>query len=173
MFLNVVLLIVGLSILVAGGEFLVRGSTNIAYKLKLTPLVVGLTIVAFGTSAPELIVSLNSALTGKFGIAIGNVVGSNICNLTLVMGTTAMFCPIIVSKNSIKIDWVVTFGSCLLLFFFVSSDGVLNHFEGVILFLILVIYTYFLLETSRKETAEKEASGEVEEIDEEVEEALK
>lgn len=176
-FLSSVFLVVGLVILIFGGDFLVRGATNIAYKAKLSPLVVGLTIVAFGTSAPELVVSLTSALGGKPGIAMGNVVGSNICNLTLVMGATAIFYPIHVKANSIKIDWIVTFGSSFLLYFFVSNDSSLQHFEGIILFLIVIIYTYFLIETSRRETMDGEAalaaSKEHHEIDKEVEEALK
>lgn len=175
--LNSVFLIVGLIILIVGGDFLVRGATNIAYKAKLSPLVVGLTIVAFGTSAPELVVSLTSALAGKPGIAMGNVVGSNICNLSLVLGATAVFYPIHVNNNSVKIDWVVTFGSSFLLYFFVSNDSSLEHFEGIILFLIVIIYTYFLIETSRRETMNNEAalkaSSEHQHLDEEVEEALK
>lgn len=175
--LNSVFLIVGLIILIVGGDILVRGATNIAYKAKLSPLVVGLTIVAFGTSAPELVVSLTSALAGKPGIAMGNVVGSNICNLSLVLGATAVFYPIHVNNNSVKIDWVVTFGSSFLLYFFVSNDSSLEHFEGIILFLIVIIYTYFLIETSRRETMNNEAalkaSSEHQHLDEEVEEALK
>lgn len=175
--LNSIFLIVGLIILIVGGDLLVRGATNIAYKAKLSPLVVGLTIVAFGTSAPELVVSLTSALAGKPGIAMGNVVGSNICNLSLVLGATAVFYPIHVNNNSVKIDWVVTFGSSFLLYFFVSNDSSLEHFEGIILFLIVIIYTYFLIETSRRETMNNEAalkaSSEHQHLDEEVEEALK
>ena len=188
-FLEIVLLIVGLVILIFAGDFLVRGAANIAYKAKLSPLVVGLTIVAFGTSAPELVVSLNSVFKGAPDLAMGNVIGSNICNLTLVMGATALVYPIFVKTASIKIDWIITFGSGLLLYFFVSesemaitTDGgqsevhLLKRFEGIILFLILIIYTYFLIETSRKEAFEREAQGlpiADEEDMEEVEKALK
>lgn len=149
--LNVLLLIVGLIVLVFGGDFLVRGATNIAYKAKVSPLVVGLTIVAFGTSAPELVVSLSSVYENP-GICIGNVVGSNICNLSLVMGATAIFFPIAIKIDVVKIDWGVTIGSALLLFFFVSADGWLTPFEGFILFLIFIIYTYFLIETSIRDS---------------------
>ena len=165
--LSVLLLILGLVILIFSGDALVRGATNIAYKMKLSPLVVGLTIVAFGTSAPELIVSLKSVLSGKASLGMGNVVGSNICNLSLVLGSTALVYPIFVKNASVKIDWIVAFGSSLLLFFFIGAERnhaneimhLLNRFEGIILFLILVIYTYFLIENSRKEVMEKEAAG--------------
>lgn len=142
-------------VLVVGGELLVRGAANLAYSIHISPMVVGLTIVAFGTSAPELLISLKSALAGSDAISIGNVVGSNICNLGLVMGITAMFYPIFVSTNSIKVDWLMTMGSALLLYFFISKDMAVNHFEGVIFVLILAIYTYFLIEMSRRETREK------------------
>lgn len=142
-------------VLVVGGELLVRGASNLAYSIHISPMVVGLTIVAFGTSAPELLISLKSALAGSDAISIGNVVGSNICNLGLVMGITAMFYPIFVSTNSIKVDWLMTMGSALLLYFFISKDMAVNHFEGVIFVLILAIYTYFLIEMSRRETREK------------------
>lgn len=185
--LQILLLVVGLVILIFAGDFLVRGAANIAYKAKLSPLVVGLTIVAFGTSAPELVVSLSSVYNNAPDIAMGNVIGSNICNLTLVMGATALVYPIYVTTASIKIDWIITFGSGLLLYFFVSESEMvvvngeelhlhlLKRFEGIILFLILIIYTYFLIETSRKEAFEKEAKGlpiADEEDMEEVEKAL-
>lgn len=148
-------LIGGLILLVLGGDWLVRGAENIAYSFKITPMVVGLTIVAFGTSAPELLVSLKSAFDGSSEIAMGNVVGSNICNLGLVMGLTALFYPLNIQESSIKVDWMMALGSALLMYFFVSRDFSLTQFEGIILVLILCIYTYFLIEMSRKETMEK------------------
>ena len=158
--INVLLLLLGLVVLIVGGEILVRGATNIAYSLKISPLVVGLTVVAFGTSAPELIVNISSAVNNMPELALANIVGSNICNLALVLGITAFIYPIAVDEKSIKIDWVLTMGSALLLQFFVSKDYTLSRFEGIILFLILIIYTYFLIEMSRRETMEKIASGE-------------
>lgn len=153
------LLIAGLVILIAGGEFLVRGASNIAYSLRISPLVVGLTIVAFGTSAPELLISTTSAIQGETGLAMGNVVGSNICNLSLVLGITALFYPIVVSDNSIKVDWLVTMGASLCLFFFVNEDQTLVRYEGVIFIVSLIVYTYFLIEMSRKETKERISQG--------------
>ena len=138
-----------------GGDFLVRGASNLAYSIQISPLVVGLTVVAFGTSAPELLVSLQAALDGHPDISMGNIVGSNICNLTLVLGATATFYPILVHENSKKIDWPMAMGSSALLYFFVSYDHVVQRFEGIIFVLILAIYTYFLIEMSRRETLER------------------
>ena len=153
--INLSLLAAGLVILIFGGDFLVRGATSIAYSFQLSPLVVGLTVVAFGTSAPELVVNISAAMYGKDSLALGNIVGSNICNLALVLGITALIYPIKVDEKSIKIDWVLTMGSALLLQFFVAKDYTLSRFEGIILFFILIIYTYFLIQMSRRETKEK------------------
>lgn len=163
----ILLILGGLGILIAGGELLVRGASRIAFSFQISPLVVGLTIVAFGTSAPELLISVVSALDGQTGVAMGNIVGSNICNLTLVLGVTAVFYPIVVSDNSIKIDWLMAMGSALLLYFFVNEDKQVERFEGVIFIVCLIIYTYFLIEMSRKETREKmslEQNVDIEEI---------
>lgn len=155
MWIEIGLLILGLVLLVVGGDFLVRGASNLAYSIQISPLVVGLTVVAFGTSAPELLVSLQAALDGHPDISMGNIVGSNICNLTLVLGATATFYPILVHENSKKIDWPMAMGSSALLYFFVSYDHVVQRFEGIIFVLILAIYTYFLIEMSRRETLER------------------
>lgn len=157
MWIEIGLLILGLVLLVIGGDFLVRGASNLAYSVQISPLVVGLTVVAFGTSAPELLVSLQAALDGSPDISMGNIIGSNICNLTLVLGATAVFYPILVHENSIKIDWPMAMGSSLLLYFFISHDHVVQRFEGIIFILILAIYTYFLIEMSRRETLERMA----------------
>ena len=155
MWIEIGLLILGLVLIVVGGDFLVRGASNLAYSIQISPLVVGLTVVAFGTSAPELLVSLQAALDGHPDISMGNIVGSNICNLTLVLGATATFYPILVHENSKKIDWPMAMGSSALLYFFVSYDHVVQRFEGIIFVLILAIYTYFLIEMSRRETLER------------------
>lgn len=162
MIIDLLWLVGGLVVLILGGEILVGGATNIAYYLNISPLVVGLTVVAFGTSAPEMIISVSSSLNGQDALALGNVVGSNICNLALVMGITALLYPIAVDEKSIKIDWVMTMGSALLLYFFVSKDFALNRFEGIIFLFIIIIYTYFLIGMSRKEMAEKQAESDEE-----------
>lgn len=164
----IALSIVGIIVLIFGGDFLVRGASNLAYKLMISPLVVGLTVVAFGTSAPELFISTWSALSGHSNLAIGNVIGSNICNLSLVLGITAMFYPILIKQSSVKIDWGLTIGSGLLLFFFISLDNHLGRMEGIIMLLILVIYTYALIQSSRKKNQQLAAEGKEVEHDEDV-----
>lgn len=147
------ILILGLIILILGGELLVRGSTSIALKAKISPLVVGLTIVAFGTSAPELLISIKAALAGSPDMTMGNVVGSNICNLALVLGVTALIAPINVNADSIKIDWPVAMGSSLLLYFVLKViNPSLGWVQGIVFILLLVIYTIYIVRKSRKET---------------------
>lgn len=153
MYINLIYLIVGLAVLILGGELLVRGASRIALSLKISPLVVGLTIVAFGTSAPELLTSIKSALEGSPDIAIGNVVGSNIANLSLILGITALVSPIPVQRNSIRIDWPIAMGSALLLYFFMW-DSYLKAYEGIMFLFILVLYTVFIVMKSRKEIKE-------------------
>jgi cation:H+ antiporter len=148
MLFNIGLLIIGLFTLIMGGDFLVRGASSIALRLHMTPLVVGLTIVAFGTSAPELLISLSAALDGSPDLAMGNVVGSNICNLALVLGVTILIGPIRVNADSIKIDWPVTMGSSVLLFF-VVRDNVLGIYEGIFFVSVLLTYTIFIIRKSR------------------------
>lgn len=152
---NIAFLLLGLIVLIVGGEFLVRGASKIAESLHISPLVVGLTVVAFGTSAPELFISVKAALSGSTEIAMGNVIGSNICNLALVLGVTAIIYPIVVRESSIKEDWIMTMGSSLLLYFFIAQDHVVQNFEGFVLFTIVVGYTYFLIDKARKSAKAK------------------
>ena len=158
LFIHLAWLLLGLVVLLVGGEFLVRGATNLAYSIKISPMVVGLTIVAFGTSAPELLISLQANLSGAAdgaALAMGNVIGSNICNLTLVMGVTCLFYPIYVQDSSIKTDWLVTIGSSIMLFFFASQNNYIDRYEGIIFVIGIAIYTYMLIDMSRKETKAK------------------
>lgn len=151
MIYTILVLLAGLVFLIVGGDFLVRGSSGIALRAKISPLVVGLTVVAFGTSAPELLVSVQSALSGNPDIAMGNVIGSNICNLALVLGVTAVILPIGINSNSIIIDWPVTMGASLLLFV-LTLDGWVNTWEGFLFVGLLIIYTVLIIRKSRKET---------------------
>ena len=151
MLATIALLFVGLVVLIAGGDYLVKGSSSIALRLHLSPLVVGLTIVAFGTSAPELLISIQSALRGSPDIAMGNVIGSNICNLALVLGITAIIHPVKVSSTSLRVDWPTTMGVSLLLYLFVK-EGYVNAYEGVLFIIILVIYSFLVIRKSRKDT---------------------
>ena len=143
-------IILGLILLVVGGELLVRGAVSLAATFKISPLVVGLTIVAFGTSAPELGVSVQAALTGNAGVAIGNVVGSNIINILLVLGASALVIPLIVSSQLIRLDVpLMIFASIAM--WAVASDGLVSRFEGIALFISLVIYIVFCIRKSRSE----------------------
>lgn len=126
-----------------------RGASSLALRLHMTPLVVGLTIVAFGTSVPELLISLSAALSGSPDLAMGNVVGSNICNLALVLGVTILIGPVRVGADSIKIDWPVTMGSSLLLFY-VVRDNSLGIYEGIFFISSLIAYTFFIIRRSRR-----------------------
>ncbi len=146
--MDYLLLIGGLAILIAGGEVLVRGAVGIALKFNLSPLVIGMTIVSFGTSAPELLVSLKAALEGHPEIAIGNIVGSNIANITLVLGITAMILPIPVKKNTLKIDWPIMMGVSVLFYLFILN-GVLNTWEGAIFVILLIFFVIYQLKSSK------------------------
>jgi len=155
---NTILLLVGLVTLIIGGDLLVRGASRIALRFKISPLVVGVTIVAFGTSAPELLISVQAALTGSPDITMGNVIGSNICNLALVLGVTSLIAPIPVNSDSIKIDWPMTMGSSLLLYF-VVREGLVDNYEGVVFLVILVLYIIFIIRRSRKNNIAIESLG--------------
>ncbi|MBD99257.1 MAG: hypothetical protein CMO34_05385 [Verrucomicrobia bacterium] len=143
-------LILGLVALIAGGEFLVRASIKLALRLKISALVIGMTVVSFGTSAPELLVSLEAALSGHPDVSIGAVIGSNISNLGLVLGITVIIFPIAVNKDSIKVDWPLMMLASILFYFF-ALDEQLVFYEGLVLFSILVLFTSWLMLRSRKE----------------------
>ena len=124
------LLIIGIVLLVVGGDFLVKGAIGIANKFNVSPLLIGVTIVSFGTSAPELFVSLQATLDGSPGIAIGNVVGSNIANIGLVLGLTICIKPIIINRKKYLTSWLIMLISSLMFFGF-TLDGEIGFFEGL------------------------------------------
>jgi cation:H+ antiporter len=132
----------GLVLLYYGAGWLVQGASTLARSLGLTPMVIGLTVVAFGTSTPELVVSLVSAVKGKSMIALGNVVGSNICNIALVLGLTAVFQPVTTNRVVVKRDipLMLAISAFLLL---LSFNSVIGRFEGVTLFCGIIAYTWF------------------------------
>lgn len=134
-------LLAGLALLVLGGEFLVRGSAALAVRIGLSPLLIGLTVVAFGTSAPELVVSLKAALSGKGGIAAGNVVGSNICNIALVLGVAGLIRPIAVHAQVLNRETPILIAITAGLVLFLS-DFQLSRLEGFILALGIVLYIF-------------------------------
>jgi cation:H+ antiporter len=136
-------IIIGLGALLLGGRFLVDGASAIASRLNLSAGLIGLTIVALGTSAPELLVSVTAALKGNSDIAMGNVVGSNISNLTLVMGITALVYPILLPRTVLRMDYPFTLTTSIL-FFIVAYNGIISFVEGIIfLFLFVFVNLYF------------------------------
>lgn len=148
-------LLLGITLLIIAGEVLVRGAVGIARKVKVSTLVIGMTVVSFGTSAPELFVSLDAALDGNAAIAVGNVVGSNIANLALVLAITALIFPLVVDRNSLIIDWPMMILSTALFWLF-CLDGVIVQWEGVVLFALLLTFVVFLITKSRRTHVENE-----------------
>lgn len=150
MLLDILILLVGLATLILGGDVLVRGASRVALRFRVSPLIIGLTIVAFSTSAPELLVSLNAALKDAPDFAMGNVVGSNISNLSLVLGIACLFGYIPIQRGTARRDWMVTMLASTLLFLF-ARDGRLDHTEGIIMFSCLIIYLLFLFRITKKD----------------------
>ncbi len=147
------LLFLGLVILLAGGKILVDGASGIAIKLGMSAGLIGLTIVAFGTSAPELLVSVNAALKGNSDIAIGNVIGSNIANIALVLGISGIFYPILIKRNHLKIDYLITLLATFL-FFGLSYNGVISGIEGIVMFTLFISFNVYLFKTSSNDDPE-------------------
>jgi cation:H+ antiporter len=148
-----VYLVAGLVLLVAGAEIFVRGASRLAALLGISPLVVGLTVVAYGTSLPELAVSLQAVLAGNSNISLGNAVGSNIANVLLILGLSAVVAPLVVSQQLVRLDVPIMIGISILLFFY-GLGGQIGRVEGLVLFAGVVAYTVFLVYQSRKETKE-------------------
>ncbi len=149
--MSVFYVIIGLILLVVGGEFLVRSSIGLSFKLSISKMVIGMTVVSFATSAPELLVSLQAALDGSPAIALNNVIGSNIANIGLVLGITAIIGPIAVSKDFYKLNWPVMMLFSLVLYYFLWNDNVLTQIEGIILLVGLAVFLFVLIRSARKE----------------------
>lgn len=146
--------ILGLALLVAGAEILIKGGSRFAALLGLSPLAIGLTVVAYGTSMPELVVSVKASLDGQAGIAVGNVVGSNIFNILLILGLSALVLPLKVTSKLIRVDVPIMIGvSCLLLA--MSLDAKIGIFEGIFLITGVVAYTFLAFKVSRHESKER------------------
>jgi cation:H+ antiporter len=139
---NLLLCIIGFVLLYYGAEWLVKGSSSLARNLGITPVVIGLTVVAFGTSTPELVVSVVSSIKGKSMIAVGNVVGSNICNMALVLGVSALFRPITCHDGVIQRDIPIMLGISFFLLL-ISLNSTIGRIEGLILFTGIIVYTVF------------------------------
>ncbi len=138
-------LLIGLVLLVVGGEYLVKASVGLSLKFQLSRIVIGMTVVSFATSLPELLVSIKAALDGSPELALGNVVGSNIANLALVLGSTAILTPIFIKRISYKYNIPGMLLLSGLLYFFLKNDHILSFTEGLILFILLILFIYILL----------------------------
>ena len=147
--LDYLLLVVGLTLLVIGGDVLVKGAVGLAEKLKVPALIIGLTIVAFGTSAPELFISIQAALAGASGIAIGNVVGSNIANVLLVMGLPALIAASRCDDAGIGRNIVVMIGFTIV-FMAILFDGVVSRAEGAVLLVLLALFLYDQMRSAKQ-----------------------
>ena len=148
--MTILFLIAGLILLVIGAEALVRGASKVAAAVGIPPLVIGLTVVAFGTSSPEMTVSVVSSLSGNVDIAIGNVVGSNIFNVLFILGSCALIVPLVVNQQLIKLDVPIMIGISLLTLA-LGWNGNISKIEGGLLFAGIVGYTAFLIRQSQRE----------------------
>ncbi len=153
-FMSILYILLGLTLLVVGGEFLVRASVALSFRLKLSKMVIGLTVVSFATSAPELLVSVQAALDGLSAISLGNVIGSNIANIGLVLGVTAVIAPLAIDKDFYKFNWPVMMLLSIGLYFLLKSNNELDATEGIGLLVALVIYLWILIRRSRKASKE-------------------
>lgn len=147
--MDYLLIVAGILLLLFGGDWLVKASIDIALRAKISLLVVGMTVVSFATSAPELLVSLKAAFEGHVDISFGNVIGSNIANIALILGLTAMIFPLAVSRKTIRVDfWVMILVTFILLLFI--YNGMLTFWESLILFILLIAYNVLQIRASRK-----------------------
>ncbi|MCU0319735.1 MAG: calcium/sodium antiporter [Flavobacteriales bacterium] len=152
------LTLVGLAVLVVGAEGMVRGAVDLALRARISPLVVGLTVVSMGTSAPELLVSLFAAIKGSSVIAVGNVVGSNIVNITFILGACILVLPLEVDRDAHRIHWPVMMVSSLLFWGLLQNDAI-TRLEGLLFVLLLAGYIVWMIRRSRKETAAHETAA--------------
>ena len=152
----VVYMVLGLMLRVAGANLLVRGASRLALRFGISPLLIGLTVVAFGTSAPELAVSVQAGLAGQSGIAAGNIVGSNIFYVLMVLGFSALITPLVVSQQLVRIDVPLVIGASVLLLI-MSFDGQIGLFDGLLLTGGIVACIVFSIQQGRKESAAVQA----------------
>ena len=143
--MDFVLIVVGLLFLILGGNWLLKAAVGFSLRLNIPKIVIGMTVVSFATSAPELIVSVKAALNGHADLALGNVIGSNIANLGFVLGITIILSTITIQKSFYKTDWPVMMISSLILYFILAFDGEIVQYEGIILISLLVAFLIYLL----------------------------
>lgn len=154
--MSFIYLFLGFTALVIGGEYLVRAAVGLSFKLKLSRMIIGLTVVSFATSAPELLVSLSAALNGYSAIALGNVIGSNIANIGLVLGITALISPIVIDHDFYKINWPVMFAVSIVLSVLLIVGQGISFWAGLGLFTCLLIYLFMLINRSKRKTQQGE-----------------
>ncbi|MFD0760915.1 calcium/sodium antiporter [Lutibacter aestuarii] len=160
--MNLLLIVIGLVFLILGGNWLLKSAVGFSLRLQIPKIVIGMTVVSFATSAPELIVSVKSALEGHADIAFGNVIGSNIANLGLVLAITIILSTISVEKSFYKTDWPVMMIASLLLYGFIVFDGELQRYEGIILFSFLIIFLIYLLKFQKPAVVDELPEDDVE-----------
>lgn len=160
--MDYLLLLSGFVILILGGNWLLKSAVGLSLRLNIPKIVIGMTVVSFATSAPELIVSLNSALDGHADIALGNVIGSNIANLGLVLGVVTVLTTIGVQKSFYTTDWPVMMLSSIIFYLFIVFDGVLERYEGIILLTLLIVFLIYLLKFQKPAVVEDEIPNEEE-----------
>ena len=143
--MNLILLLVGFAFLISGGDLLLKSAVSISLRLRIPKIIIGMTVVSFATSAPELIVSVKSALEGFPDLAVGNIIGSNIANLGLVLGITLLVTRMDVQKSFFTTDWLVMMIASFLFYVFIVNDLMISFLEGVILFSSLILFIIYLL----------------------------
>lgn len=148
--MNFLLILLGLTLLIFGGNWLLKSAVSISLKLEIPKIVIGMTVVSFATSAPELIVSIKAALDGFSDLSLGNVMGSNIANLGLVLGVTLLIAKIDVQRGFYKTDWPVMMLATILFAIFIFNDNVISQIEGIILFALLLAVLVFLLKFQKQ-----------------------
>lgn len=149
--MSIVLIFIGFILLVVGGEFLIRSSVALSFKLNLSKLIIGMTVVSFATSVPELLVSVQAALDGSPDLALGNVIGSNIANIALVLGITAVISPLTIDKNFYKMNWPAMMLISLLFYYFLTNDNTISSVEGIILLVFLVVFVYVMIAKAKSD----------------------
>lgn len=148
--MSIFYVLLGFLLLVFGGDFLVKSSVGLSFKFNLSKIIIGMTVVSFATSAPELIVSLSAALDGSTDMALSNVIGSNVANIALVLGLTAIVSAIYVDKSFFKMNWPAMMFFSLILFWFLKNDLLLSRIEGAILFVLLILFIIYMIWEARK-----------------------
>jgi cation:H+ antiporter len=154
---SVVAVVAGIALLAGGGELLVRGAVSLARALGISTAVIGLTVVAIGTSMPELSVSLLAAVAHQPDIAVGNIVGSNIFNIAVILGLAALFLPLIVHMNAVRLEWPVMFVTAAL-FVLLARDGVIDRLEGGFFLVVLTIFMAYVLRVARTDVTPADAA---------------